>query len=184
MMTMAVMLESRMVFHTRCRPGCAVVIGDNGHHAVVQAEDRHEDEALELEIGAEHGGGGGGEDEEDLVHAEGHHRADGLHDDGGDAHPVDLLGHDGVPADVLPVRCECPWLHLRFTIRRQRSPPRSVQQRWPQRRRPRSIRGSAAQAEDQNGVHDDVDDGAQRAGCTWPDWYGRWIAAAAQSRTG
>ena len=52
-----------------------VVVGDNGHHAVVQSEDRHEDKALELEVGAKHSGGGGGEGDEDSVDPEDHHRA-------------------------------------------------------------------------------------------------------------
>ena len=35
----------------------AVVERYDGHHAVVQAKDRHKDEALELEVDAENGGG-------------------------------------------------------------------------------------------------------------------------------
>ena len=34
----------------------AVIVPDYGHHAVVEAEDGHEDEALELEVDAEDGG--------------------------------------------------------------------------------------------------------------------------------
>ena len=32
----------------------AVVVGDDGHHAVVQPDERHDDEALHLEVDAEH----------------------------------------------------------------------------------------------------------------------------------
>ena len=81
------------------RTACPVVVGHDGHHAVIQAEYRHEDEGLELEIDAKHRGGGGGEGDQDLVHAEHHHRADGGHDDGGNAHAVD-------PGDDAPVRAE------------------------------------------------------------------------------
>lgn len=37
----------------------AIVVGDDGHDAVVEAEYRHEDKALQLEIGGKdrHGGG-------------------------------------------------------------------------------------------------------------------------------
>ena len=72
---------------------CAVVVGDDGDHAVVQAEDRHEDEALELEVHAQHGDGRGGKHQQDLVEQEGHDRHDGLHDNGRDAHLVDLADH-------------------------------------------------------------------------------------------
>ena len=66
----------------------AVVERHDGHHAVVQAKDRHKDEALELEVDAKNGGGrlaDLAEGEQDLVDAIGHERADGAHDRGGNA---------------------------------------------------------------------------------------------------
>lgn len=76
-----------------------VVVGDNGHHAVVQSEDRHEDKALELEVGAKHSGGGGGEGDEDSVDPEDHHRANALHDNGGEADAVDVFYRGSMKAD-------------------------------------------------------------------------------------
>ena len=48
----------------------AVVVGDDRHHAVIEAKDRHKHEALELEINAEHGDRRGRERDEDQVHDE------------------------------------------------------------------------------------------------------------------
>ena len=48
----------------------AVVVGDDGDHAVVEADEGHDDEALHLEVDAEHSHRGAGESDEDAVHAE------------------------------------------------------------------------------------------------------------------
>ena len=55
-------------------PG-TVVEGHDGDDGVVDAEQRHEEEGLELEIDAEDAGGGLGEALEDLVDAEIHAQA-------------------------------------------------------------------------------------------------------------
>lgn len=81
----------------------AVVIGHDGHHPVVQSEDGHEDEGLELEVHAKDGGGRLGEGDQDLVHPKDHHRADGLHDDGGNAHAVNT-SDDGAAGPEAPHR--------------------------------------------------------------------------------
>lgn len=39
----------------------AIIVGNDGNHAVVQAENRHEDDALQLEIDAEYSRGRGDE---------------------------------------------------------------------------------------------------------------------------
>ena len=77
-----------------------VVVRNDRHHRVIQAEDGHENEALELEVRAEHRRRRLGKGDEDLVHAEHHHRADGLHDDGRHADRVDLLDRRGVRTDL------------------------------------------------------------------------------------
>ena len=53
-------------------PAGPVVISHNGHHAVVQTEDRHEEKGLQLEVYPQHRCGGGGEGDQNLVHAEHH----------------------------------------------------------------------------------------------------------------
>ena len=82
-------------------PPGTVVIGHDGHHAVVQAEHGHEDEGLQLEIDTEHSGGRGSEGQQDLVHAKGHDRADRAHNDGGDAYAVNALDDAAVRAEAL-----------------------------------------------------------------------------------
>ena len=142
--------------------GGAVVIADDGHHAVVQAEHRHEDEALKLEVCAEHGGGRLGEGEEDLVHAEHHGGADGLHDDGGEAHPVDLRRHLAVPADLPGQDVD---VRIAFEVQHQGS---GGSHNLPCHRGNGGAGhlhpGQAEPAEDQDGVQHDVDEGAGKLG--------------------
>mgnify|MGYP006872872775 FL=1 len=52
----------------------AVVVGNDRHHTVVEAKDRHEHEALELEINAEHRDCRGRKRDEDQVHDEARQR--------------------------------------------------------------------------------------------------------------
>ena len=74
--------------------------------SVVEAEDRHEEEALELEVDAEDSGGCRGESRQDHVHAVGHDRADGHHEDGRYTDDVDTADRvtvgtkDPAPAQV------------------------------------------------------------------------------------
>ena len=68
-----------------------VVECDDRHHAVVQSKDRHEEEALQLEIHAEYRGCGGREHEQDLIHSKCHDGSDRHHQDGRDTDRVDRL---------------------------------------------------------------------------------------------
>ena len=76
----------------------AVIVRDDGHHAVVEAEHRHKDEALELEVRAVHRRRHGGERQQDLVHAEHEERTDALHQNRREADLVDLGGD--LPAEA------------------------------------------------------------------------------------
>ena len=136
----------------------AVVIGDDGHHGVVQAEHRHENEALQLEINPEHRHGGGGEAVEDAVHAIGHQRADGGHDDGGHAHLQNRPDH---PAH----RTEAPEGEMDLGIFPEMEEhgghgAAELAEHGGGGGAGHAHGGEAQQAEDQDGVHDDVDDGA------------------------
>ena len=85
------------------RAARAVVEGDDRHHAVVQTENRHENEALELEIDAEDGGcrfADLTEGEENFVDAVGHERADGAHDGGGNANVENAAAELSVHAEA------------------------------------------------------------------------------------
>ena len=134
-----------------------VVVGDDGHHAVVEAEHRHEHEALELEIHVEHGHGGGREGEQDLVHTEGHHRADGVENDGRRAHGVDVSDHRAVGAEAPE-----GWVDIVVAgeVEQHRQDGRHGLAQDGGCGSPRHLHaGEGAQAEDEHRVHDDVDDG-------------------------
>lgn len=136
----------------------AVVESHNGNDAVVHAEDGHKDEAIELEVDAEHSGGSlGGRviGDEDLVHQKDHHGANGHHNDRGDA--------DGVnAADDLPVGTETAEVQLDVGV----FPPVEDETEDAAANLPdHGGNGGAADAQtkhkDENGVKDDVDDSAQ-----------------------
>ena len=95
-----------MVFLTRSGLRGTVVVADDGHHAVVHAEDGHEHEALQLEVNAEHGHSGGGKGHQDLVHQEGHHAAHALHGDAGQADNVDPFDGFGAGAEALEIQLD------------------------------------------------------------------------------
>ena len=138
-------------------PG-AEVVGHDGDQAVVHAEYRHEHEALELEVHSEYGGRRGGEADEDLVHAEGHHRADGGHDDGGHAHGVDAADNLAVGTEALEAQRDLR-VPLRVEVDAQGSAHQLAQHRGPGRA------GNAhVEREDKDGVEDDVDDRTHHLG--------------------
>lgn len=72
----------------------AEIVGNDRHHTVVEAEDRHEEEALQLEVNAENGSRRRREHQQDLVHSESHDRTDRHHQNRRDADYVD--GFDGL----------------------------------------------------------------------------------------
>ena len=78
-------------FHQAVRLSCAVVEANDWHHAVVQTEYRHKDEALQLEVYAEYRRCRRGKANQNLIHAEGHHRADGCHADGRNPDGINAL---------------------------------------------------------------------------------------------
>lgn len=138
-----------------------VVIGHDGHHAVVQAEHRHEDEAVELEVNAEGRGRrllGGVVRDEDLVHAEGHHRADGHHDDAGQADGVDV-------AHQPPIGPEAPELQVNFLVLLQvEDQGQDTAAELADDRGHRRAGNAHVQHEDKDGVQHDVHNGAQTLG--------------------
>ena len=137
---------------------CAEVVGHDGDQTVVHAEYRHEHEALELEVPPEHGGRRGGEADEDLVHPEGHHRADGGHDDGGHAHRVDA-------ADDLSAGAEAP--EAQSDLRVLPCVEVDAQGRahhLAQHRGPGRAGNAHVEYEDEDWVEDDVDDRAHHLG--------------------
>ena len=138
------------------------VVGDDGHHAVVQAENGHEDEALELEIRAEHGGGGGREGDDDAVDAEDHHGADALHDDGRQADLIDVLDGVPVPANLLDVQVD---IRVALDVHDESGDGGAALADDRGDGGTGDLQpGSAEEAEDEDGVQGDVQQGAQHLG--------------------
>ena len=135
-----------------------VVIGDDWHHAVIQAEHRHEHKALELEVNAEHGDRRGRIRDEDHVHDKARQRRDAAHDDRRDADGRDLAHEASVRADVPQVQ-----VHLRiFEVVERHGDDRT--DALTDHRRPGSAGDAelreAKQTENQDRVEDDVRDRA------------------------
>ena len=138
-------------------PAGSQVVGDNGHHAVVQAKNGHEGEGLHLEIDAQHGGGGGGEGNEDLIEPKNHHGADGAEDNRGHAHGVDAPNGGTIRPEPLGLK-----LDFRVIAGIEEDGEGGADHLPQHRGRRRSGHlhaGEGAQAENQHRVHDDVHNG-------------------------
>ena len=139
----------------------AVVIGDDGNNAVIQAEHGHKDKAVELEVDAEGCGGGlpgGVIGDEDLVHEEGHHRADGHHHYRRQA--------DGVnTADDAPVGPEAPEHQVKLRVFLQiQHQGEDAGKNLPDDGGNGRARHAQLEYEDENGVQNDVNNGAGALG--------------------
>ena len=117
---------------------------------------------MQLEVHPQHANGGGRKGDEDLIHAEVGHRADGLHHDAGQAHPVDFT-------DELALGPEAPELHLdKAVVLMQVIHAHQHAQQLAQHRGDGGAchpqLWEAQQAEDEDGVKDDVENGAGKLG--------------------
>ena len=148
--------------HTLRIPG-TVVEGHDGDDGVVDAEQGHEEEGLELEVDAEDAGGGLGEALEDLVDTEVHDGADAHHDDGGDAHIQDGADHIAVRLQVAAAEL----LELPVVLQIQRHGEdggEPLADDGGEGCTGDAHGGQAEPAEDQDGVEDDVGDSAHGLG--------------------
>ena len=139
-------------------PG-TVVVGKNRNETVVQSEDRHEEEALELEVHAEYSRCRRGEADQNQVHEICHDGADGHHEDGRHADVVNLAD-DGSHGMEHPAEREMN-LFIEPEVQEQAEAGGNALTKD----RCISCTGDAelreaAQAEDQDRVEDDIDDGA------------------------
>ena len=136
----------------------AVVVGDDGDHAVVDAEDGHEDEALELEIRAEDGGRSGCERHQDAVETEDHDGTDGRHDDGRQTDGIDAPDDFRFQFHVLETQGD---LLVVLHVEEQReSGGDDLTEDGRDGRALDTHSRCAEKAEDEDGVGDTVDDGA------------------------
>ncbi len=86
--------------HDPIRPPRAIVEGDDGNGGAVQAEQGHKEEALKLEVNAEHAGGSLVEALQYLDPAEDHDGEHAVHDDGGNTHRQDGAHDPAVQPEV------------------------------------------------------------------------------------
>ena len=68
----------------------SVIVGKHRDHAVVQSENRHEKEALQLKVGPEYRGCRAGKPHQNQIHQVGHHGADADHQNGRHADIIDF----------------------------------------------------------------------------------------------
>ena len=100
----------------------AVIVTNDGHERIREAEAGHEHKALQLEVYAPAPTRRFRKGDQDFVHAEVHHAADALHDDAGQAHIVDAP-HSW--AGRISGRAECSRtsvLYLRFSTKHTMQP--------------------------------------------------------------
>lgn len=155
-----------------------VVIRHDGHQAVVQAEHRHKDEAVELEVNAEGRGcrlPGGVIGNEDLVHAEGHHRADSHHDDAGQADGIDIPHQP-------PIGPEAPELQVDLLVLLQvEDQCQNTAAELSDDRGHRRAGNAHVEHKDEDGVQHNIHDSAQSLGIHGQDGPGRCPVKAAQT---
>ena len=140
----------------------AVVVGDDGDHAVVEADEGHDDEALHLEVDAEHSHRGAGESDEEAVHAESHDAAHRGHGNGGDAYLVDAPDGTGLGPEILQAE---PDVVVMAQIEVQpRESPQELPGHGGRGRAGGLHAGETEQPEDQDGVHDNIGQGPHQLG--------------------
>lgn len=138
----------------------AVVVGDDRNHGIVQTEDRHEDNAVDLEVDAEDGGSCRGLKvaDQDHIHTEGHDGSDADHNNRRNGDLVDL-------SDQREIRPELPHIDMDFFIQAKIEGQRDAGCHTLSEDGSCCCSGDAhlrerSDSEDQKGIHDDVDDGA------------------------
>ena len=140
-----------------------VVVGKNRDEAVVQTEDRHEEEALELEIHTEDSCCRGGEADQNQIHEVGHDGADGHHEDGRHADIVDP-SDDGGHGMEHPAEREMN-LFIEPEVQEQAEAGRNaLTENGGIGCSGNAELRKAAQAEDHNRIEDNVDDGPGQLG--------------------
>ena len=141
---------------------CTVVVGYNGDHPAVETENGHEDDALEFEVRAKDRRCRLGKADEDAVDAKGHHRADGLHDDGGETDFIDDADHFPIGFDVFEM--EMKFGVVFFIEIDGKACGHGLTENGSDGGTQYFQAGNGAKAENKNGVQNDVDDGTQPLG--------------------
>ena len=141
---------------------CPIVEGHDRDHGGDQSEHGHEYETLQLEIDPEDRNRGRAERDEDRVHADGHDRADRLHDDGGKSHLVDFTDDAALRPEALELELQLVGLAQHEEECQAHGEP--LADYGGDRGSRDTHAGCSEQAEDQYRIEDDVDDRAQALG--------------------
>ena len=140
----------------------AIIIGDQRHHGIVQAKYGHKDKVLQLAVYAEYCGSCGGKSDEYLVEQEVQHRSNADHEDGWEPDAVDLPYHSPMGPDLFQVNTH---VQVLFQIHDQAKNSRRDLPCHRGHSRSRHLHsGKAQQTKDQNGIQNDVDNGAEQLG--------------------
>ena len=140
----------------------AVVIGDDGDRGIVDAEERHKEEALELEVNAEYTGAGLSEALKNLVHAEIHHGADTVHHDGGNTYRENRTDGGSSGLQVLKAKLNILVMLQVEDNYQQSTCPLADHRSY--RRTGDAHGGNAKPAVDEDGVQNDIHHSAQALG--------------------
>ena len=89
---------------------CTIIIGNNRCNAVVKSKYRHEEKTLQFEVNTKYCSCSDCKLYQDQIHAVGHDRTDGLHDDRWNTYCINM-------ADDLKVRTEAPEAEPDFMIK-------------------------------------------------------------------
>ena len=143
-------------------PGTKVV-GDDGYHAVIQAKYWHEYKALEFKVHVEYShGGGSGDGAQDQVHTEGHHRADGVEYDGGDTNAINAS--NDMSAGAEPLQFGLDLMVVGNIEDQSQNGGNNLAQHGGGSSAGHAHLREGANAKDEDGVHNDVDDCAHALG--------------------
>lgn len=146
---------------------CTIVVAQNGEQPLVQTEDRHKHKRLQFEVQAKHRIGSGGERGQDPIEGHGHHRANRLHDNGGHAYNVNVfddfsVGPEPPEGDVNVVIPEGDYQDCHDHGQDLTGYSGDGSAGYPHG-------GEAQQAEDHNGVQNNVGDSADQLEDHGPD---------------
>lgn len=81
-----------------------VIVGDDGNNGLLRPKSRHKEKAVELEVDAVDRRRGGAERQQDLIHEVGGDRADGGHQNGGEADGIDLADEGKMKRSFFEMR--------------------------------------------------------------------------------
>lgn len=137
---------------------CTVIIGNDGNNRIIKPEQRHKEEAVELKVNAVDRRSGGAERQQNLVHQIGGDRANGSHQDRGEADGIDLADDGEIKADLFEIDADIGIVLLIEDNAQRRGD--ELADNGGVGGTLDAHGGAAEETEDHNGIKNDIDDGA------------------------